>query len=147
MESEILTPLPLTKPLCATAAAIHQTGFNFPWTQEAFESLLILPTTKGWITNTGLLICTQVCDEMEILTICVTPDSRQHGIGTQWMNFLTDYARQKKIKRIFLEVSVLNQPAQRLYQKSGFQIIGKRKNYYRTESGFCDALCMEKVID
>ena len=139
-------PLSLTVPYCPTAAAIHQTGFDFPWTQEAFESLLLLPSTVAWIDETGLLVCSQVCDEMEILTICILPEFRGQGKGFKWLSFLFDYARQQQINRIFLEVSVENKPARHLYHKAGFTQIGCRKNYYKTQTGFCDALCMEKKL-
>ncbi len=132
---------------CETAAVIHKTGFDFPWDEKAFESLIRLPSTVGWINETGLLLCERVCDEMEILTICVLPDSRRSGLGMKWLSHLFAYARQNNIKRIFLEVSVQNVPAFNLYKKAGFTEIGKRPNYYRTLDGFCDALCMEKVID
>lgn len=139
-------PIPLSVPYCQAATELHQTGFDFPWSQEAFESLLLLPSTVAWIDETGLLVCSQVCDEMEILTICIAPQARRQGRGFKWLSFLFDYARQKKINRIFLEVSVENLPAQQLYQKAGFMEIGRRKNYYKTKTGFCDAVCMEKLL-
>lgn len=141
-----LNPIALSVSYCQAAAELHQTGFDFPWSQEAFESLLLLPSTVAWIDETGLLVCSQVCDEMEILTICIAPSSRRQGRGFKWLLFLFDYARQKQINRIFLEVSVENIPAQQLYQKAGFIEIGRRKNYYKTKTGFCDAVCMEKSL-
>ena len=142
--SEMFNPVQLTSAYCETAAEIHATGFDYPWNPESFESLLVLPTTVAWIDENGLLVCSQICDEMEILTICVASEKRRQGYGFRWMNFLMQYAQANGIKRIFLEVSKENTSAKNLYQKCGFKEIGVRKGYYKTKTGFCDAICMEK---
>ena len=136
----------LTLPYCEVASALHKTGFDFPWSTESFRSLLTLPSTIGWIDETGLLVCSQVCDEMEILTICIAPAQRAQGRGFRWLMFLFDYARIHHVSRIFLEVAENNIPARQLYEKAGFSEIGRRKNYYKTKSGFCDAVCMAKTV-
>ena len=57
------------------------------------------------------MVCSRVCDEMEILTICIEPQYRQKGMATAFLNHLFQYAEQHQIKRIFLEVSVENKNA------------------------------------
>ncbi len=141
-----LNPQKLTLHFCDIAEKIHKTGFDFPWNKDSFKSLLALPTTIGWINEKGLLVCSQVFDEMEILTICVIPELRQKGLGTKWLAHLFRYAATHGIKRIFLEVSVQNNPALHLYEKNGFTTIGRRKNYYKTYDGLVDAICMEKIL-
>lgn len=143
---EMFNPVQLTYAFCESAAVIHATGFDYPWKKEAFESLLVLPSTVAWIDSNGLLVCSKICDEMEILTICVAADKRRQGYGFLWMQFLKQYAQTNGIKRIFLEVSTENIGAKKLYQKCGFKEIGIRKGYYKTKTGFCDAVCMEKEI-
>lgn len=145
-KTEKFLPMQLTSAFCEPASVLHATGFDYPWSQKAFESLLVLPTTVGWIDENGLLVCSQICDEMEILTICIDSAKRRQGYGLQWMNFLIQYAQKNGIKRIFLEVSTENISAKNLYQKCGFKAISIRKNYYKTKTGFCDAVCMEKEI-
>ncbi len=141
-----LTPVVLTSAFCEAAAALHRTSFDFPWTKEAFDSLLSLPTTIGWIDEKALLVCSQVADEMEILTLCVAPDFRRTGLADKFLDYLFRYALEKGIHRLFLEVSVQNTAARNLYDKKGFRSIGYRKNYYKTKSGFRDAVCMEKTF-
>ena len=34
------------------------------------------------------------------------------------------------VRTVFLEVEENNQPACRLYQRAGFQVVGRRENYY-----------------
>lgn len=136
----------MTGAFCEVAAQIHQTGFDFPWSKEAFQSLLNLPTTIGWINGQGLLVVSSVGDEMEILTICVLPQYRRQGVGKAFLTLLFAWAENHNVQRIFLEVSAQNESAQNLYGQMGFERIGIRKNYYKTKSGFCDAFCMEKKL-
>lgn len=125
---------------------IHKTSFDFPWTKEAFLDLLHLSTTIGWFDENAFILCSQMHDEMEILTLCVLPQMRQKGYGKILMKRLLKYAQESGIKKIFLEVSVTNPIAQHLYFEMGFREIGRRRNYYRTKDGFCDALCLEKKV-
>ena len=147
MTEQFFSPVIMTKAFCEAASVLHAMGFDYPWTQESFESLLVLPTTIGWMDKNGLLVCSKIYDEMEILTICIHPEQRRKGWGGQWLMFLMSYAKENGINRIFLEVSTENKSAYSLYQKYGFKEIGIRKNYYKTKTGFCDAICMEKLLD
>ena len=141
-----LTPVLLTPAFCEAAAALHQTSFDFPWSKESFESVISLPTTIGWIDEKALLVCSKAVDEMEILTLCVAPCFRRTGLAEKFLDYLFQYAVEKGIHRLFLEVSVQNTAARNLYDKKGFRPIGQRKNYYKTKAGFCDAVCMEKIF-
>ena len=127
-------------------STVHAQCFDKPWSEQEIFSLLSLPTTVGWITEKGFLLCSHVADEMEILTICVLPIFRKQGVAFQLLQDLFYYASQKNVTRVFLEVSISNQPAQRLYQKAGFIQTGVRKNYYKTTNGFIDALCLTKTF-
>ncbi len=141
-----LTPVLLTLSFCETAAFLHQTSFDFPWSKESFEALVSLPATVGWIDEKALLVCSKVADEMEILTLCVDPCFRRMGLAEKFLDYLFRYADEQGVHRLFLEVSVQNTAARNLYDKKGFRQIGQRKNYYKTKTGFCDAVCMEKTF-
>ncbi len=39
------------------------------------------------------------------------------------------------VRSVFLEVEENNQPAHRLYERSGFTVIGRRERYYREANG------------
>ena len=58
------------------------------------------------------------------------------------LNSLGDY----KLESVFLEVRPSNKSAINLYGKNGFEIVGRRKNYYSTFSGREDALVMKRMI-
>ena len=125
-------------------SSIHGQCFEKAWTEAEMFSILSLPTTIGWLTEQGFLLCSHVANEMEILTIGVLPAFRQQGVGFRFLQVLFDYAAEKQVKQIFLEVSADNPAAQRLYQKAGFVKTGVRKNYYKTKDGFTDGLCLTK---
>ena len=55
---------------------------------------------------------------------------RKKGIGKALLKKFLKIAAKKKIKSIFLEVSVENKIAIDLYSKANFLKVGERKNYY-----------------
>lgn len=73
----------------------------------------------------GFLAISQLAGELEITNIAIKKDYQGHGLGSQLLANLdhVDFP-------IFLEVRASNTPAQALYKKCGFGIIGKRKQYY-----------------
>ena len=73
----------------------------------------------------GFLAISQLAGELEITNIASKKAYQPHGLGSQlWAD--VDYVDFP----IFLEVRASNTPAQALYKKWGFDIIGKRKQYY-----------------
>lgn len=73
----------------------------------------------------GFLAISQLAGELEITNIAIKKAYQGHGLGSQLLADL-DYVDFP----IFLEVRASNTPAQALYKKWGFDIIGKRKQYY-----------------
>lgn len=73
----------------------------------------------------GFLAISQLAGELEITNISIKKAYQGHGLGSQLLADL-DYVDFP----IFLEVRASNTPAQALYKKWGFDIIGKRKQYY-----------------
>lgn len=73
----------------------------------------------------GFLAISQLAGELEITNIAIKKAYQGHGLGSQLLADL-DYVDFP----IFLEVRASNTPAQALYKKCGFGIIGKRKQYY-----------------
>lgn len=129
--------------ICAMAA-LHASAFDEPWTEHAFAELMRLPTTRGWIDETGFILCSHVVDEMEIMTICTHPEYRRQGYGRALLERLFEYAGTAGVAKIFLEVRADNMPAQKLYESAGFVVSGIRKGYYHTHQGQIDAVCMVK---
>jgi ribosomal-protein-alanine N-acetyltransferase len=55
---------------------------------------------------------------------------------------MLDVAREKNIRRVFLEVRASNAAALALYRSAGFVDIGLRRGYYRNAGGGEDAITM-----
>ena len=134
---------PLFAPI---ASKIHSACFDRGWTEKEFSALLNLPTSKLWMNETALLLCAHVADEMEILTICVLPQVRRQHQASDLLMEMFSYAKEKKVKKIFLEVAQDNLPAQKLYASFNFIQTGRRSGYYSRRTGNVDALCLTKKM-
>ncbi|MDE3089023.1 MAG: ribosomal protein S18-alanine N-acetyltransferase [Chloroflexota bacterium] len=79
-------------------------------------------------------------DEAHVSTIAAHRDWRRRGIGELLLVAMIDSAAEVGARSVTLEVRVSNLAAQALYRKYGFQVAGKRTNYY-SDNGE-DALIM-----
>lgn len=71
-----------------------------------------------------------IVEEAHLILLGVHPHHRQMGLGQLILYGLLSLARQRGLERATLEVRVSNQAALSLYQKFGFQVAGRRKQYY-----------------
>ena len=83
-------------------------------------------------------------DEAEILRIAVDPDKRRRHIGSELLEEMLDYGDNEGYISFFLEVRQSNAAARGLYEESGFELIGRRVDYYKDPVE--DALIMELVF-
>jgi ribosomal-protein-alanine N-acetyltransferase len=70
-------------------------------------------------------------DEAHVATIASHPEWRGCGLAQWLMLALLDVAMARGAVRSTLEVRISNLPAQRLYDKLGYQVVGARPRYYR----------------
>lgn len=94
----------------------------------------VLGSFSGWL----------VADEFEIDNVAVAPDWRRFGIGSILLEAALQAASQKGALQAFLEVRASNCAACSLYEKIGFTVAGRRKNYYRDPIE--DALVLSRKI-
>lgn len=85
----------------------------------------------------------QDIDHAEIVTIYVPEPYRQQKVATDLLEYVIALLNKEGIKKITLEVSVMNIHALHLYQKMGFEKVHVRKKYYEDLS---DAWVMMKEI-
>ena len=129
-------------------AEIHAICFDHPWNEKALTSLLLLPSSVGLLcreekAGLGMALIRCAADEAEILTICVVSDQRGLGYAHHLLEHAECLARKRGVVRMFLEVSVNNKAAQKLYFRAGYSEIGHRPAYYVDGS---DALMLEKAL-
>jgi len=125
---------------------IEKKSYPFPWSKSLFEAAVL--STKyctvveldGVIVGYGII--SFVVGEAELLNLCVDPDFQGKGIANELLTHLLDYAANFDNHEMFLEVRVSNAAAIHLYEKIGFNEIGRRKNYYPIVGGKEDAILM-----
>jgi len=95
----------------------------------------------------GTAVVMPLLDEAELLNIFITAEQQGQGLGQALLSGLMADLKQHGYQRLFLEVRASNAPAIRLYQRSGFQASGLRKNYYPSGTGEREhAILMEAIL-
>lgn len=80
------------------------------------------------------------------IVMAVLDEYRGKGIGTALLMHVEEFARERGMHRIELEVFESNTGAIKLYEKNGFAHEGRRKEAVRTANGYEDILWMGKLI-
>ena len=129
-------------------AALEKECFPDPWNRRMLaESFLsehffgVLLEEEGALVGYGGMGIAQ--DEGEIQLIAVSEMYRRCGRGKIILNDLLALAKERGVKRVFLEVRVSNASAQLLYLKSGFVGLYCRSRYYPDGE---DAVVMAKEL-
>jgi ribosomal-protein-alanine N-acetyltransferase len=117
------------------AALIESQNFTRPWSKEAIRSSLNQNETVYLVAKidgkvVGYCGFLQVLDEGEITNVSVSLSYQNQGIGFKMMKHLLKISYERGVSTLVLEVRESNKNAQHLYEKLGFIIIGKRKNFY-----------------
>ena len=86
---------------------------------------------------------TVALDSADIGNIAVCEQFRRGGVGTAVLTKLIEIAKEKGVKKVFLEVRVSNSPAMSLYIKNGFKGAYARTRYYSDGE---DCLVMTKEL-
>ena len=127
-------------------AAIELAAYAYPWTHGIFRDCLragydCIVLAHG-IEVVGYGVLSAAAGEAHVLNVCVAPAQQGQGHARRLMKRLIDLARWHRAERIFLEVRPSNTHAIALYDKLGFNEIGKRPNYYPAKRGREDAVVM-----
>lgn len=79
-------------------------------------------------------------------TVSVKKSARGQGIGTKLIKAGEDFAREKKARRLELDVFAKNQNAVHLYEKLGFEKEGCRRGAVDDGDSFDDVILMGKLL-
>jgi ribosomal-protein-alanine N-acetyltransferase len=123
--------------------------FGEAWTASQCAGLL--PMHGVWLTLAsdsdsiiGFALARQIADEAELLLLAVRRAAQRRGVGKRLLEHFEAAAANRGARRLHLEVREGN-PAFNLYEKSGFSLIARRRNYYKGCDGYCfDALTLAK---
>ena len=115
---------------------IEKIVFTKPWTRKQLKNDLVLSTnSENWVYMedqqvAGYIFGCKVMDEFYLNNIAVHSDFQRRHIGRSLIEHVKNRLQSQNIQRIYLEVSGKNKPAQRLYESTGFQMKGLRRDYY-----------------
>ncbi len=115
---------------------IERSVYPFPWSRQVFIST-ILEGYDCWVACdlddevVGYFVLMPVVEEAHLLNIAVRDDLQKRGLGRKLLEHVIELAREKRFESILLEVRPSNVRAVDLYERYGFQEIGRRKNYYQ----------------
>ncbi|ATR81703.1 ribosomal-protein-alanine N-acetyltransferase [Pseudomonas sp. FFUP_PS_473] len=124
---------------------IEYAAFSHPWTRGIF--LDGLKSYEIWLMfeggqQVGHGVINVIIDEAHLLNITVKPESQGRGLGLRLLEHLMKRAYELNGRECFLEVRASNQSAYRLYERYGFNEVGRRRDYYPIAGGREDALVM-----
>jgi ribosomal-protein-alanine N-acetyltransferase len=91
----------------------------------------------------GYLVLRKVPPEAQVLDLAVRPQDHGRGFGRALLDCAAEAARSWGCVKITLEVSAANEPALRLYRRSGFQVVGRRPKFYNDRF---DAILMDLLL-
>ncbi|HWT12342.1 MAG TPA: ribosomal protein S18-alanine N-acetyltransferase [Allosphingosinicella sp.] len=123
--------------------------FGEAWTAPQFAGLLPMPgvwlvLAREGADAVGFALARIIADEAELLLLAVRRDSQCRGIGKMLLRRFETEAKTRGATRLHLEVRQGNH-AVKLYEDTGFRLVGRRRNYYSGHDGCCyDALTLAK---
>lgn len=117
------------------------------WTREMFWSELAgVPATRHYVVAesgaeiVGYAGLAAAGGDADVQTMAVAAAHQGRGIGARLLRDLLTEAVRRRCDRVFLEVRADNAPALALYERFGFERVGRRRGYY--ERAGADAVVM-----
>ena len=116
-------------------ATLEKMVFAEPWSEQSLTLLcgeggfgvVLFDDAENVLAYGGMLT---VLDEGQITNIATHPDYRRRGCGACVLQTLIEQARARGLSTLSLEVRESNAAAIALYQRFGFEIVGKRNHFY-----------------
>ncbi len=125
--------------------ALEESAFSHPWTRKLYIDALT--SYECWVMyvdnqHVGHGVISQVLDEAHLLNIAIAVEQQGQGFGLQLLEYLMQRASQRGCVECLLELRASNRAAYALYERFGFNEIGRRRDYYPALDGHEDALVM-----
>ena len=121
-----------------------------PWSEDTFYQCIIFGA-QCWVIEVkqqivGFVLFFSKVGEGHILNVGVHPEYQRQGYGQRLMEKILTVAAEEMLSTLYLEVRSSNEAAIALYKKVGFHPVGLRKNYYKNQDRYEDALVLEKTL-
>lgn len=105
---------------------------------------LLIPDGDSGLSILGFVSARVTSDMLHVNNIGVVEELRRAGIGGRLLGAALKRGTALGARRATLEVRAGNIAAQALYARRGFDVVGRRKNYYRNPQE--DALVMSASL-
>lgn len=116
--------------------AIERAVYPHPWRPEHFDHLLALEPGVALAATVeagglvGYAMGWVVADEAELANLAVDAGWRRRGIGGRLLAAFAAEVARRGAGRLWLEVRASNAAARALYERHGFEVVGRRRGYY-----------------
>ena len=116
---------------------LDKLSFNLPWPERSFRfELTENSASRCWVAEmdgkiVGMIVAWLLVDEAHVATIATHPDHRRQGIARNLLTYALRYMSKEGAVTSFLEVRENNAAAQDMYRKFGYEVVGRRKRYYK----------------
>jgi [ribosomal protein S18]-alanine N-acetyltransferase len=116
--------------------SIESSVYPRPWSASLFLSELAQKTTRSYVVAkhdgevVGYAGMMFAAHEAHVTNIAVDPDFHGYRVGTRLLLMIITEALARGSHTLSLEVRVSNQIARTMYEKFGFETVGRRKGYY-----------------
>lgn len=114
---------------------IERDSFSTPWRETTFEGLLLRrdsdllgATRLGRLV--GYSVAWTIGDQAELGNVAVAASERRQGTGRRLVEAVLERVHARGARECFLEVRESNASAHALYQRCGFEPVGRRRSYY-----------------
>lgn len=139
---------PMTESDLEEVLELEREVYSHPWSRGNFIDSLS-SGYQAWILRDpslallGYFVVMAVVDEAHLLNVAVSAERQGQGLGYLLLNQAVACARGLGLESVLLEVRPSNVRALDIYQRYGFQTIGRRKDYYpAADSAREDAIVM-----
>lgn len=129
-------------------AEIERNSIPQPWSEAAFAADLANEKAVTLAAFCGDVLCgfitgVYLLDTADIYSVAVSAEYRGKGVGKRLLEEFFA-ALPDEVQAVNLEVRESNIPAIKLYEKTGFERVGLRKNFYQDPRE--NALLMTKAL-
>lgn len=116
-------------------ARLERECFSSPWSEDGLKSELDNNFARFYVAFlngkiAGYIGSHNVLGEVYITNVAVFSEFRRNGVGKALVEYLVEEMKAEKSDFVTLEVRESNVNAISLYEKCGFEKVGKRKDFY-----------------
>ncbi len=129
---------------------IDRMSMAVPWPARVYTREVTTAHTRAWVAEAeaevvGMLVLWMIVDEAHIATVAVHPQYRRRGVSEALVRTALQEAANEGAVTALLEVRAGNTAAQNLYRKIGFEVVGRRRGYYKDNGEDAILMTLERL--